>query len=343
MNGELEHPNLLKPPADVPEIQRGNWLDLPDDDPVVTYLTDVLWDRESTPSDWKVARLSQAAYLYRERATGWTAVGKFYVVKSGADALRHARRELACIREAQDVGLGSGPLRAIRPLGLWRGILFLEHVDGLTLEGVIAVRNSRPGTLSQSLESAARFLATLHARSARSDATPDFDAALGYARKVVKQLAKHGVLKSQPLVQEGLTGLIDRWADRAKMTAFTPTLNHGDMTTTNFIFTGEDVVIIDWERMETADPASDLGRLMAEVTHSINQHGGTIDEALPFVRRLTDTYRETLPDDWDAESVVHRARFYRASSTLRIARNGWISRLDRTALVAQAMALLADM
>jgi len=49
-----------------------------------------------------------------------------------------------------------------------------------------------------------------------------------------------------------------------------------------------------------------------------------------------------LPEGWDGDSVINRARFYRASSTLRIARNGWVSRLDRTALVAQAMALLAQ-
>jgi hypothetical protein len=34
-------------------------------------------------------------------------------------------------------------------------------------------------------------------------------------------------------------------------------------------------------------------------------------------------------------------RFYQASSTFRIARNGWLPRLERTDLVAQALALLA--
>ena len=338
----MNQTSLLKPPADVPVIQRGNWLDLPDDDPVVNYLISELWDAEPQPTSWQVARLSQAAYLYREQATGWTVVGKFYVVKGGDDAMRHARRELTCIREAQAAGLERGATRTIRPLGLWRGILFLEYVDGLTLDDVIAVRHSRPGAMSNSIEGAARFLATLHACGVQAQATADFEPALAYARKVVRQLAKHGVLYAQPLVREGLTRLIDGWADRAEMVDFTPTLIHGDATTTNFVFAGDDVVVIDWERLETADPAADLGRLMAEVTHSVSQHGGTINEALPFVRRLTDTYQGALPAEWDADAVVRRARFYRASSTLRIARNGWISRLDRTALVAQGMALLAD-
>ena len=38
---------------------------------------------------------------------------------------------------------------------------------------------------------------------------------------------------------------------------------------------------------------------------------------------------------------MKRARFFQASSTLRIARNGWVSRLDRMGLVAQALALLS--
>jgi hypothetical protein len=44
-----------------------------------------------------------------------------------------------------------------------------------------------------------------------------------------------------------------------------------------------------------------------------------------------------------AAAVVSRASFYHASSALRIARNGWVSRLDRMGLVAQAMVLLAKL
>jgi hypothetical protein len=40
------------------------------------------------------------------------------------------------------------------------------------------------------------------------------------------------------------------------------------------------------------------------------------------------------------DALIERARFYRASSTLRIARNGWLSRPERSALVLEATALL---
>jgi aminoglycoside phosphotransferase (APT) family kinase protein len=100
-------------------------------------------------------------------------------------------------------------------------------------------------------------------------------------------------------------------------------------------------VAIDWERSGTADPASDLGRLMAEVVHSVNQHGGDFTEGLAFANDLAAAYYNEPSSNWNRESLEHRARFYQATSTLRIARNGWLSRLDRLALVLQAFALLS--
>jgi len=79
---------------------------------------------------------------------------------------------------------------------------------------------------------------------------------------------------------------------------------------------------------------------MAEVGHSVDQHGGSVAEAQPFVQGVFQSYLEVMPSIQDVGSFGERTRFYQALSTLRIARNGWVSRLDRTALVAQAFALL---
>jgi len=333
----------VKPPADVPEIQRGNWLALPGDDPVVAYVTEALWDRPEHPRSWEVARLSNAAYIYREVWTRWAVVAKFYAVKAGASAEKYAVRERDCIREVEEIGLANEKTRAVEALSLWRGVLFLEYVPGLTLENIIAVRHSQPGRLTNALEWVARFLVELHTRSLRESEQPEFASSAQYAHDVVAQLAKYGVLSDYPITQDGIKRLIDRWASRADMDHFVPSLTHGDTTTTNFVFpAGDGVVVVDWERLYPGDPASDLGRLMAEVTHSINQHGGNVAEAQPFVQHMVNAYGGALPDGWDDDGLINRARFYRASSTLRIARNGWVSRLDRTALVAQAMALLAD-
>jgi tRNA A-37 threonylcarbamoyl transferase component Bud32 len=342
MPAENETTPPVTPPADVPEIQRGDWLALHSPDLIAAYLTTHHWDRPEPPAAWEVARLSSAAYVYRETDTGWAVVTKFYAVKTGDAAHRYAGRELACTRRAQTAGLDAGDVRAVRPLTTWRGALFLEYVDGLTLEDVIAVRRSRPGSLASSMEGAARLLATLHTHGAQPEAAPDFASSIAYAHKLVRDLVRWGVLESDPVVRDGLTRAIDGWPSRPVVGEYTPTLTHGDATTTNFVFPWSGgVVAVDWERLYVADPAADLGRLMAEVSHSIKQHGGSVAEAVPFVQRLADAYCKVLPAHQDLGALLERARFYQASSTLRIARNGWVSKLDRMALVAQALACLS--
>jgi thiamine kinase-like enzyme len=294
-------------------------------------------NRHAPAGSWEVARLSRAAYVYRDTATHWAAVAKFYIVKMGEKAERYADREYSLTQQARESGLAEGPIRAVRPLAHWRGVLFLEYVNGLTLEDIITVRSSRPGTLASSLDRTARLLRTLHTHSLQSDLAPDFHPPVTYARKIVEELVRWGVLKSDPVTRDGLLCSIERWAARDTMAQFAPVLIHGDATTTNFIFPGNGgVVAVDWERLYAADPAADLGRLMAEVSHSIRQHGGSIAEVVHYVNHLTNAYC----DGGEAEALLERARFYRASSTMRIARNGWVSRLDRATLVADALALL---
>lgn len=329
---------LLEPPAGG-AIQRGGWMALPDDDPLAGYLAAQYENRIGQPSVWEAARLSQAAYIYRERTSGWAVVAKFYTSKTGQDADQHARREFAVTQQARAAGLNTADCRALEPLGVWRGVLILEYVDGLTLEDVIAVRRHRPGELLPALERAAILLATLHAHSVRVDMTPDPARDIRYARKLVDQLARWGVLEGNQLVCDGINNLIDRWAASRVLAEYTPTLIHGDATTTNLVFPWSGGVVgIDWERLKVSDPAADLGRLMAEVSHSIHNHGGNVAEAIPLVEHLAAAYCQARPCEPGFES---RLRFHRASSTLRIARNGWVSRLDRMALVAEALALFA--
>ena len=80
---------------------------------------------------------------------------------------------------------------------------------------------------------------------------------------------------------------------------------------------------------------------MAEVTHSVKQHGGDFDEGIAFANQLAVAYGNHSTSAGDTERLIHRARFYQAVSTLRIARNGWLSRRDRLDLVLQAFALLS--
>jgi thiamine kinase-like enzyme len=334
-------PDLINPPEDVRETGRGDWQTAFASDPVVAFLDSHYSEHHAPTASWETARLSRAVYVYRNTVTPLAIVAKFYTVKMGEKAEHYARREFRLTQQAVESGLAKGTLRAVRPLTHWRGVLFLEYVDGLTLEDTIAVRRSRPGTLLTSLGLAARLLATLHTGSPQSEVAPDFGPPVAYARKIVNDLVRWGVLETDPVVRDGLITSIDRWVARDAMAQFSPALTHGDATTTNFIFPWDgDAVAVDWERLYVADPAADLGRLMAEVSHSVKQHGGSVSEAVDYVDQLARAYCEALSNDKDANALLDRARFYRASSTLRIARNGWVSRLDRIALVAQALALL---
>jgi thiamine kinase-like enzyme len=336
--------DLLRPADELESLARGRWLALTSADPVVAYLEGELWPRMAVPGRWQAARLSHAVYLYRETGTRWTAIAKYYTVKTGDDAMHYAGRERERLRQAAATGLAEGPLRAVRFLSLWRGVLFQEYVDGLTLEDMIAVRANRPGTLEDGLRRIAHLLATLHAGGERADHPPDFGPGLAYAVKMVDQLARWGVLEGNEIVGDGLRTLITRWEGRPAMSRYRPSLVHGDATSSNFVFPSpHEVVAIDWERLWVTDPAFDLGRLMAELSHSITQWGGDEREARTYARLLADAYISAPPAVANAEAVVSRAAFYQASSALRIARNGWVSRLDRMGLVAQAMALLAQL
>jgi aminoglycoside phosphotransferase (APT) family kinase protein len=337
---------IMHPPEKDSSRQVEDWVPPPADHPTIPFIERELWDQPQPPRDWRIARLSAAAYVYRETASGWSIVAKFYAAKTGDQAEHYAAREYQLTQGALAAGLESDPLRAVKPLALWRGVLFLEYVRGFTLEDLIAVRRGQPGALRPALEQSGRLLARLH-RNSRAEEEEETTDWFVYTHKLAANLAKHGVLQGDPVTQLGLTRLIDRWAERPLMGEYLPAVNHGDATTTNFIFPAIDarprptVVGIDWERSKITDPASDLGRLGAEISHSIARQGGTVAEAQPLVDCLQEAYCAERGVDFDAVALIERARFHQASSLLRIARNGWLSRLERIHLVAQAMALMA--
>ncbi|MBN1121258.1 MAG: phosphotransferase [Anaerolineae bacterium] len=333
---------LLDPPEGKRMLdQPGDWHPVPAEDPAAAFIEANLWDRPEPPEEWEMARLSAAVYLYREVRQGWQVVVKFYSVKTGSDASRHADREYRYTQRACEACCNNPDLAAVEPLGVYGGTLFLTYVPGLTLGDLIAVRRSQPGRLLPVLSHSAAFLANLHANTASSDTPPDFGDAYRYFGKLIDNLDRHGVLQDHPAISRGLRSAAGRWADDPAMTTYTPALIHGDATTTNFITPDyEALTIIDWERAKIYDPAADVGRLLAEVAHTITRQGGTYSEAETLLDHIRQTYIEAQPPVVDREAALKRIRFHQASSTLRIARNGWLSRLERTALVAEALALL---
>jgi len=227
---------LFTPPVVLRENQIRDWFSLPAPDPITDHIAASLLDEEIDSLSWQVARLSPAVYLYHELNSGKQIVAKFHTSKTGKDAIRQAEREYRLTKQIWDKLDTSEEFRSVQPLGVWNGTLFLEFVKGLTLEDKIAIRRSQPGELRGALEATAVFLANLHERSSKPKSTSDFGQAADYAYTLVDNLAKHGVLKNYPNVQNGTGNLIEKWTTDALMWDYRATQIHGDATASNFIF-----------------------------------------------------------------------------------------------------------
>lgn len=330
----------IPPPAELLNARPGEWITLVESHPTISYLNQKITGRTGT---WEGARFSKAVYLYHEAATSESLMVKYYQPKTGADAVRHAEGEYQKIERVRSLGLAAGPLRVIKPIEVWRGMLFLEYVPGLTLADITAVRRSQPGIMHSSLIRVAEFLASLHTAETNAEGTlpPNPAHTVKIARKYVTQLEKYGVLEDEPEVAEAIKLQIDRWERKPIWNQYKPTLCHGDATTTNFVFPSqEEVVALDWERLIIADPAMDVGRLLAEVNYSLRHQGAQGPEIKSLMNITIAAYSEACPIEGAKDVHVERTRFHQAYSTLRIARNGWIPRSERMQLVTQAMTLL---
>ena len=142
---------------------------------------------------------------------------------------------------------------------------------------------------------------------------PDFQKTITFAHEVVQALAYNGVLINESIVSHGLRRLIDYWAVKPVMQAFIPTLTHGDVTPSNFIFPLDSgLVVVDWEFLHVQDPAIDLGYLMAKMIHNLKRYGGQAAEAIPFIEHLVHTYRQSLPSRQDHAAPRIGQCFYQA-------------------------------
>lgn len=328
----------IPPPDELLNARPGEWITLDETHPTLSYLNKKFTKRTAL---WEGARFSKAAYLYRDTVKPETLAVKYYQPKTGNDAEQHAERECQKIEQVHAIGLASGSLRAIKPLSAWRGVLFLEYVSGLTLADIIAVRRSQPGLLQSALVKVAEFLAKLHTAETDEEVPPNPAQAIQKAQKYVAQLEKYGVLEDETEIAESIKLQIGQWEQKPIWTEYKATLCHGDATTTNFIFPSqEEMVSIDWERLTVADPATDVGRLLAEVNYSLRHQGALGSEVKSLADITLAAYSGARPFEGVSDGFMERTRFHQASSTLRIARNGWISRSDRRLLVTQALALL---
>lgn len=334
----------LDPPEEVRNLRSGGWRRLSSKDPILKGIREQLWADGAEPHEWEIARFSKAVYLIRESLSRWTLAVKYYSEKTGSSAQEYSERELSLTQEIRGLGFDQGPIRVVTPHGAWRGVLMMERVEGITLADAIATRGSMPGFLHASLNAVARLLARLHEADTGGDEPLPIRYLKADALEYIDVLEKHGVLKEETSITEALRRSIERWAVEMERCVLPPARVHGDATVTNYMFPSEgEVVAIDWERAKVSHRAFDLGRLSAEIVHSVKGAGGSREEGEEYVDYFLTSYMDHCSSDYFEEDLHRWIRFHRAISMLRIARNGWEPRLERMTLVAGAIAILADM
>ena len=253
-----------------------------------------------------------------------------------------ARREFDNIRKVRALGLDQPPLRAVRALAAnpdLGGLLVEEFAPGENLHSVMrdAAQHDKHTELSARLSQVASFLARLHDASA-TDRRGDDREAVAYLDEVVGQLVIWEMVT--PEQGEALRGAGRRWETSGQLRGATEVLIHGDATSTQFLFSGDGMVVVDFERLQYGDRAADIGRIAAELKHLFPVYSGDPWASEPYIQRFyRDYYRETRGAG-DFGWLTERARFYMGCSELRIARNRWEGPAHRQWLVEEAAACL---
>lgn len=275
---------------------------------------------------------SNHVYLYDDRHNQIRIIGKFFggVPNVAPEtAFHHMEREFNNLNYLRSLGFDRYPHYVVRPLGRnasLDSVLVEEFCYGTPLADFIieAIRKGDCEALYQKLTALAYFLATLHNRTA-SDSTVDFGKDCFYFDRIMEQLINSERIGWH---EAGMfRQLKDRWHEKPCMWEDRQVLVHSDVTPANILFgDGLWVIIIDLERMKSADRVFDLGRTVGEIQHFFMQQTGDKWLAEPFIGHFLWEYACHFPDrDAVFRAITERIPFYAGLTLLRIARNTWIS------------------
>lgn len=290
---------------------------------------------------------SNHVYLYEELRSQTRVVGKFFYGtqdRSLDAASRRMEREFNNLNYLRGIGFAGYPHYIARPLGCNAGldcVLVEEFCSGTPLDVFIvkAIREGAREALFEKLTALARFLAALHNRTATGERV-DVNRDCSYFDRIMDQLKNWGHIGWDEA--EDFHRLKERWRAEGFMWEDNQVLVHGDVTPSNILFgDGPWVIVIDLERMKTADRVFDVGRIAAEIKHFFMQHTGDKGQAEPFIGHFLWEYACHFPDrDRAFRSITRRVPFHMGMTLLRIARNSWISNDYRRQLLDEARATL---
>jgi hypothetical protein len=302
------------------------------------------------PPDFRVHGIeaSNRVYLYEELHSGTRLVGKFFYGvpdRSPAAAIERLEREFNNLQYLRDIGFAGYPHYVARPLGRNAGLnclLIEEFCFGTPLDAFIvkAIREGAQGLLFEKLAALAWFLATLHNRTATGQRV-DVNRDCAYFDRIMDQLKDWGHIGWDEA--EDFHRLKERWRGEGFMGEDNQVLVHGDVTPSNILFgDGPWVVVIDLERMKTADRIFDVGRVAAEIKHFFMQYTGDKGLAEPYIGHFLWEYACHFPDRQSAfRSICRRVPFHMGINLLRIARNAWIGGRYRRQLLDEARSTLS--
>lgn len=321
-------------------------------DPLYAYLRDIVLPQlgpVTRDPRWRVYRVSAVSdvYLYEDKWSEARVIGKFYARArglNGSNAPQSAENEYHGLTFLRSLGFDVSPDYVVRPLGSKRDLgdlLVVEYLEGEQLDAVIeaAAREGRTDRLFRKLGFLARFMARMHNRTAGGDRV-DFGRSQAYFERVIGYLAGHCGLGQRRV--DGLLDLGHAYAGRAVQWQDVQVLVHGDATPSNFLFGhGQDVLVIDLERMHRDDRVYDVGRLCGELKHCFLRATGDAGRAEPFIGHFLWEYAGHFPDRQRAfAAITGRMPFYLGLTLLRIARNAWLDDAYRRQLIHEAKSIL---
>lgn len=318
------------------------------DDPFYGFLKEHILPQLCGPLDnpsFEVRGLrgSNQVFLYTEKQTGITVLGKFFYghfERAWDIAAKYLTREWESLETFRYLGFHTAPFYVPRPLGRSYDIncvLVEEYCPGATFSDVLREgAHGRHGRLYRRLSLLASFLAKLHNSTAKPHERVNFDFDRHYGVTLVSHLCKRHLISHHEA--ESLYHQIEHWSHKGIMWEDNQVLVHGDATPANFLFRNHtELVAIDLEKSHYTDRLFDIGRIAGEIKHAFLLEKDDPYASEPFIGHFLWQYCSNFPDCFAAfHSVTKRLPYYIAITMLRIARNNWISSQHRKKLLDQA-------
>jgi phosphotransferase family enzyme len=230
-------------------------------------------------------------------------------------------------------------ITALQPLGYVPddGVVFYPLLSGHSLPSLVSRCHRETGRALQLAGRAVRALHEAPPSSAHLLTPHGFETEMG---EILHACGHIAVLL--PSVGSAIGPLLDRARDlHERLPQEPPTFIHGDLKVEHLWMTADGLTLMDFDTSHLADPALDLGKLLADLRRWFDTYGQSgVEEAHA---RFLDAYKPGVACD-----RLARARLYEAVELVKIisyhiplSERDWASRTER--LIGSAQTVLNDL